>query len=70
MTIQIDRGIPMPAPARARQYPWKEMEVGDSFLMAGKPSQVANAVSRACRNYGKKFSYRKLREGVRVWRVA
>lgn len=70
MTVQIDKGIPMPPAPRARKYPWSEMEIGDSFLMGGAPRQVANAVSKAGRNYGRKFSYRKTREGVRVWRVA
>jgi hypothetical protein len=69
MTIRVDRGIPMPAP-HARKYPWKELEIGDSFLMGGKPRQVAHAVSRASRAYKRKFSYRKTSEGVRVWRTA
>jgi hypothetical protein len=69
MTVRIDRGIPIPSAYKCK-YPWKELEIGDSFLMDGAPRQVANAVSRAGRAYGRKFSTRKTREGVRVWRVA
>lgn len=67
--MKIDRGIPIP-PARRCLYPWREMEVGDSFLMPGAPRQVANQISKAGRYYQRKFSYRKTAEGIRVWRVA
>ncbi len=70
MTVKIDKGIPMPPCNRAGKYPWKEMEVGDSFLMDGDPVYAANTANKAGRKHGRKFSSRKTREGMRVWRVA
>lgn len=38
MEVQIDKDIPIPANRRGRpcKYPWKELEVGDSFVFTGK----------------------------------
>ena len=60
-------------------YPWKTMEVGDSFLYPRRPDKdmaslrrdVASHASRTGRKIGRKFSLRNLEgeDGVRVWRV-
>ncbi len=74
--IPIDKGIPMPdfKPRGARAiYPWRTMDVGDSFLIKGKTlsdvrANIAgiegrmNARFRAAPVKGK-------RNQVRVWRV-
>lgn len=76
MTIQIDKGIPVP-PANMRRkfkYPWRDMDVGDSFFV---PEELAASASRSGRFYGlrhgKKFSRGAVTEGgvkgVRVWRI-
>lgn len=67
--MKIDRNIPIPEVQKCI-YPWKTLEVGDSFLMPGPPKNVNSSVSAAGRRYGRKFSYRKTAEGMRVWRVA
>ena len=83
--IEIEEGIPIwpPSPpvrgsAPLRTYPWREMEVGDSFFVPfghasldafrirGSVSAAANAAARIL---GVKFATRKQADGVRVWRV-
>jgi hypothetical protein len=55
----------------ARQkYPYKEMEVGDSFFVsAGGIQNVCNQNYRMGKKLGMSFIARKEGDGVRVWRV-
>jgi hypothetical protein len=51
-------------------YPWKDMEVGDSFLVAGRTTRkVGSAATLAGNRYGMKFTVRAVEGGVRVWRI-
>ena len=51
-------------------YPYKEMVVGDSFLVPGAKLQiVCNNNWRVGKKLGMVFSDRKEGDGVRVWRV-
>ena len=71
--LKIDKNVPMPRPdaSPVAKYPWRDMEVGDSFFVAGKTmKQFAGIPGSASRKYGKKFSARSVEGGVRVWRVA
>lgn len=80
--IQIDSGIPIPPRAtgegRTPKYPFRQMEVGDSFLvpyMDGRPRghtarRMAAATKSAVKRTGWKFTARQLSDGLRVWRVA
>jgi len=68
--VKIVKGVPIP---RIR-YPWKKMEVGDSFLFPKEIShpQVGSIVAKATKRYsrmGCKYVTRKTDEGIRVWRV-
>lgn len=76
---EIDRGVEIPAPnihnRNSRIYPFREMEIGDSFLVPGnenKKALQARVGSAAC-YYGKRnnsrFVTRSVEGGVRVWRV-
>lgn len=75
--IRIDRHLPMPSqgghPANAR-YPWKRMQVGDSFLV--KSMEEAELASCAARRFATyhgivfKTSRRAVRSGFRIWRTA
>jgi hypothetical protein len=71
--MKIERGIPSPGDFRC--YPWRHMQLGDSFF-AAKPPKVVSAAACcwAKRNPGYKFITRKVREngvcGTRCWRVA
>lgn len=74
--VTIEKGVPLPAPAGARnKYPWRTMEVGDSFFVAnistgGFGGTLAGAAARS----GHRFTQRTVTEngvrGVRVWRIA
>lgn len=67
--IKIDKGIPMPEPKRNRGYPWKELEVGDSFLIPGKSGQQGSS-SASFRLHPKTFAARRDGDGWRIWRTA
>ena len=74
-TIKIDRGVPMPEfpghSGRTDFYPWKKMEVGDSFLHSGNKLAAHMLVSVTNKRFApKRFSSRKTPDGYRIWRVA
>jgi len=77
--MKIDKGIEMPeARINSCKYPFRKMEIGDSFLHE-KPysrenmSLISNnarnfcSQSKDCKHY--KFSARKVDDGIRVWRI-
>ena len=68
--ITTDKDVPMPD-ARARNvYPYKTMQVGDSFFVRdGKLQIVCNANYRASKRLSRKFCARREADGVRVWRT-
>lgn len=65
---EIDKGIEIPQPRS--EYPFGEMEIGDSFLA---PKEKIKGVRAAASEYGKRkskrFMTRTVEGGVRVWRV-
>lgn len=71
----IEKGVPIPpsatGPKSGSKYPYREMEVGDSFFVpGGKRSTVSGVLqSRHARPHGK-FTLRTVDGGVRVWRIA
>jgi hypothetical protein len=68
MTIQIEKGVPMPA---RNKYPFAEMAVGDSFFVAGRSAtEICGNISNARKKLGFKFTTRTVEGGVRVWRAA
>jgi hypothetical protein len=87
MTYAIEKTVPLPgrkeyisspgarAPARrwARKYPFRAMEVGDSFLV--EPREANRARSAASkwskRHRGFRFTSRRMPDGdYRIWRIA
>lgn len=67
--VEIEKGVEMPE--RRVKYPWREMEIGDSFVHEGKYAVARSMASTTGRNLGKKFSVRKMPDGkARIWRVA
>lgn len=78
-TIQIEKDVPIPADdsRRVSKYPFRDMEVGDSFFVAcenGNPAKAAIAVRSSAIIWGKrkghrKFTTRIVEGGVRVWRI-
>lgn len=69
---QIEKGVPLPVGrSGAGKYPWRQMEVGDSFFV---PSATLAKFSTS-RKYaegqtGFKFAIRTVGMGVRIWRIA
>lgn len=79
MSYKIDKNVPVPAELRGRKakYPFKEMEVGDSFFIpktetARTTLYNASATPRLVK-LGFKFTMQTKTEngveGFRVWRV-
>ena len=71
MQFTIAKNVPLPDANRAK-YPFREMEVGDSFYVPGKRkylSATAAAVGFAKVNAWCKFASRKEGDGGRIWRV-
>jgi hypothetical protein len=71
--FKIEKGVELPPERQsASTYPWRQMEIGDSFVieksLVGRASVAAAYFSR--RNPGFKFTMRKQADGTRrIWRV-
>ena len=69
INIEVSKDVPLPEPKR--RYPYKVMEVGESFFIPlGKLQVVCNANYRASKKLGFKFIARCEEGGVRVWRMS
>lgn len=65
--IKIEKNKPMP---QRNKYPFRDMNIGDSFLFPAQVKDPHSAAAVASRNYApKKFAARVTPEGVRCWRV-
>ena len=68
--LGIEKDVPLTTKIRRYTYPYKDMDVGDSFFVAdGKLPTINNANYRASKALGWKFSARKIDGGIRVWRT-
>jgi hypothetical protein len=74
---RVEEGIPMP-PERymISKYPWRQMNVGDSFLVEKETAKInslwdslSSCRCNAERKTGYKFALRRNSKGIRVWRV-
>lgn len=74
--IKIDKGVPTPTTSAAGSkplYPWRSMDVGDSFYVEGVPrGTIGSSANGAAARIGGgvRFTVRKEGVGVRVWRVS
>jgi len=75
--FEIRKNIPIPtvrkAGGRSAKYPFRDMEVGDSFEEAmsdAEAKQVQRAAAAYARRNGVKFTTRRSDTGVGVWRIA
>lgn len=73
---EIVKDVPTPSRdnfgrGRTRRYPFADMDVGDSFLVTDRTTgAIAQAIRRANTTLeGKRFGYRTVSDGVRVWRI-
>jgi hypothetical protein len=72
MKIKIDKGVPIPD--IGGMYPFKEMEIGDSFFvecLAKNVTRKANSILGSARNRrtNGRYKVRTVEGGVRCWRV-
>jgi hypothetical protein len=77
--IAIEKNIPMPPSSNtSARYPWRQMQVGDSFLVEGdaaaklrnRLSVVASHAQKRMRE-GQRFAVRIVApNAVRVWRAS
>ena len=76
--IPIDKGIPMPKlphphPRGRTRYPWREMEIGDSFFVTGTPQNLRSGFVYSSILAGIRITTSKVTEngvvGTRVWRT-
>lgn len=74
-TIMIEDNIPMPeGRTRESKYPWREMDVGQSFFVpAGKLKVMQTTCVKKGKDLGVKFIARSWDgpegvQGVRIWR--
>ncbi len=72
--IKIDKGIEAPIKpksGRRTKNPFREMEVGDSFLFETKKACSAYSMtSAAAKKLGINLTVMKTAQGYRVWRIA
>jgi hypothetical protein len=71
--MKIEKGIPMPN--AEGKYPFKQMDVGDSFAVKVEDKRTSSRVSTyahyAGKRLGMKFTVRTIdKKIVRVWRIA
>jgi len=64
--IKIEKGVPIPTRRSNSRYPWREMQIGDSFVVASSAQAVHSSASYA----HIKITTRAVDGGIRVWRVA
>lgn len=68
----IEKNIPVPTTGKGRpdKYPWKNMEVGDSFLVPDSTSAMfVGRKQYAQRAHNARYVTRREADGLRVWRV-
>jgi len=69
---EIEKGIEIPKVVRAAKpckYPWKTMEIGDSFFVERSAREMSSMIAHAGKRWGKKFTVRTVDGGSRVWRI-
>ena len=69
--VIVEHNVPLPEFNRAQKYPWRDMQVGDSFLVVGKrKASFAPYAREKGKSLGFDFRCRDEESGVRVWRTA
>lgn len=82
MSFTIEKDIPVRKERERRHreplYPYGKMEIGDSFFVPGdfrtkKKTSLFHRIASSSRiygkRYGKKFSFKNEKGGIRCWRV-
>lgn len=74
MTIEVEKGVPIPSKtAPHSKYPFSKMSIGDSFFAPVNTPRIWGSISAYCKRHGGKFTARAVTEngvqGVRVWKL-
>jgi hypothetical protein len=71
-TYVIEKNVPLArTTGNPTVYPFRQMEIGDSFFAANAPCQkLGNAARYAGKALNRTFKTRTVEGGTRVWRVA
>ena len=70
MSIQVEKDVPLPAPKKRNSYPYKSMDIGESFFVPDvKMQTIYNYNYRASKSLNMRFIARREGEGVRIWRT-
>jgi hypothetical protein len=71
-TITIDESVPFSEGLVTSKYPFKDLKVGQSFLLplGGSVGTVRGIASQQHRESDKRFTIRKTPDGYRCWRTA
>ena len=68
--MKIDTNVPMPESVVRNSYPYREMQVGESFLVIGvRLETMLNTNWRWGKKMNRRYVARTEGAGVRVWRV-
>jgi hypothetical protein len=77
--FNVERGVPIPPKGYGKNiYPWRSMETGDSFMVpcpaiSKETERLFNTLTKCANNHrlktGKRFTMRRVMEGIRVWRT-
>lgn len=66
---QIERNIPFPEGRGKVKYPWRELNVGESFVYDGSVINAQASAVYYSRATDKTFKARTVNDTVRVWRL-
>lgn len=71
--IMVSRDVPIPPPEGGRGavpiYPWRDIDVGESFVHPGSRNAATAMIQYATKQTGRRFTSRKEGSGYRIWRV-
>lgn len=67
--IVVEKDVPIPPRSRRTKYPWRSMEIGDSFFAKIKDTSAGPLVQQAQKSTGFLFTTRRVDGGVRIWRI-
>ena len=76
MAYQIEKSVPLPARKRnyRSNYPYKDLEIGDSFVVPlekdKSPSAIYASMSSAKRRFDINLTSARVEGGLRIWRIA
>lgn len=69
--IKVERNVPLEPPRNRTTYPYRQLEVGESFFVPGAiHATIATQAWRWGKRLERKYETRKRPGGVRVWRTA